>query len=104
MIEHSLMLHVQVLEARISFALMYMYDHIFVVLSIKDFINENRNSTISFKLATGMKHSLSYLHVVFCPCVLIKDTGHVGTKSLNMCHQAQKGFCGIFLGILQHQK
>ena len=21
-----------------------------------------------------------------------------------MCHPAQKGFCGIFIGILQHQK
>ena len=29
---------------------------------------------------------------------------HVETKTLNMCHQAQKGFRGIFVGIPQHQK
>ena len=29
---------------------------------------------------------------------------HVGTKALNMCHQAQKGFRGIFVGIPQHKK
>ena len=29
---------------------------------------------------------------------------HVETKTLNMCHQAQKGFRGIFIGIPEHQK
>ena len=29
---------------------------------------------------------------------------HVGTKTLNMRHQAQKMFRGIFVGIPQHQK
>ena len=29
---------------------------------------------------------------------------HVETKTLNMRHQAQKGFLGIFVGIPQHQK
>ena len=29
---------------------------------------------------------------------------HVETKTLNMRHQAQKGFRGIFMGIPQHQK
>ena len=29
---------------------------------------------------------------------------HVETKALNMCHQAQKGFCGIFVVIPEHQK
>ena len=29
---------------------------------------------------------------------------HVETKTLNMRHQAQKGFCGIFVFIPQHQK
>ena len=31
-------------------------------------------------------------------------TAHVETKTLNMRHQAQKGFRGIFVGIPQHQK
>ena len=29
---------------------------------------------------------------------------HVETKTLNMRHKAQKGFCGIFVGIQEHQK
>ena len=29
---------------------------------------------------------------------------HVETKALNMRHQAQKGFCGIFVGITPHAK
>ena len=29
---------------------------------------------------------------------------HVETKMLNICHQEQKGFRGIFVGIPQHQK
>ena len=31
-------------------------------------------------------------------------TAHVETKELNMRHQAQKGFRGIFVGIPEHQK
>ena len=33
-----------------------------------------------------------------------KATAHVGTKALNMHHQAQTDFRGIFVGILHHQK
>ena len=33
-----------------------------------------------------------------------KATAHVGTKSLNMRYQSQNGFCGIIVGIPQHQK
>ena len=43
------------------------------------------------------------MRVIF-PFVIRKATAHVGTKELNMRHQAQKGFCGLFVGILQHQK
>ena len=39
-----------------------------------------------------------------CPCVVQKATTHVQTKALNICHQAQKGFCNIFVGIPQYQK
>ena len=42
--------------------------------------------------------------MLFCPCVLWKATAHVETKALNMRHQAQKGFRGIFVGIPQHQQ
>ena len=42
--------------------------------------------------------------MLFCPCVVRKSTTHVETKALNMCHQAQKGLCSIFVGIPEHQK
>ena len=42
--------------------------------------------------------------MLFCPCVLQKVTANVETKTLNMRHQAQKGFRGIFVGIPQNQK
>ena len=47
---------------------------------------------------------MSHLRVLFCPCVVRKATAHVETKTLNMRHQAQKGFRGILVGIPQHQK
>ena len=42
--------------------------------------------------------------MLFCLFFGRKATENVGKKALNMRHQAQKGFCGIFLGITQHQK
>ena len=83
---------------------MYTTDHIFPFLPIKDLINEDGNPTTPHKLATGTKPSVSHLRVLFCPCVGRKATAHVETKTLNMSHQAQKRFCGIFVGIPQHQK
>ena len=47
---------------------------------------------------------MSHLRVLFCPCVVQKATAHVETKTLNMRHQAQKEFRGIFVGIPQYQK
>ena len=81
-----------------------MIDHIFPVLPVKDLINEDVDPTAPYKLATDTKPSVSHLRVLFCPCVVWKATAHVGTKALNMRHQAQKGFCGIFVGIAQNQK
>ena len=63
-----------------------------MLLPIKDLINKDGEPTTSFKLVTGMKHSILHLRVLFCPCVVWKPTAHVGTKSLNMSHQAQKCF------------
>ena len=100
----SLMVHARVLEMYINFALMYTTDHIFPILPIKDLINEDGKPNTSFKLATGTKPSLLHFLSLFCPCVVRKATAHVDKKALNMCHQAQKGFCGFFVGISQHQK
>ena len=103
-IAHSLMVHARVLEVYINFSLMYTTDHIFPVLPIKDMINDDGDPTNPYKLATCTKPSVSHLRVLFCPCALCKATAHIWTKALNMRHQAQKGFCGIFVGIQQHQK
>ena len=98
------MVHMRVLEVYINFALIYISDHIFSVIPIKDLINEEGEPTMTYKLATSMKTSISHLHVLFFPCVLWKATAHVGTKTLKMLHQSQKYFCGILVGIAQHQK
>ena len=83
---------------------MYNIDHIFLVLPIKDMINKDGDPTAPYKPATGTKPSVSHLRMLFCPCSVRNATAHVGTKALNMRHQAQKRFCGIFVGIAQHQK
>ena len=79
-IAHSLMVHYRVLEAYIHFALMYITANIFPVLRIQDLINEYGDTTASYKLATGMKPSVSHLRVLFFPCVVRKATAHVKKK------------------------
>ena len=103
-VAHSLMVHARVPEVHVHFALMYTTDHIFPVLPIKDLINKDSDPTTPHKLATGAKTSVSHLSVLFYPCVVRKATARVETKTLNMRHQAQKGFRGIFVGIPQLQK
>ena len=103
-VAHSLMLHARVLEVYVHFTLIYTKDHIILVLPIKDLINEDGDPTTPQKLATGTKPSVSHLRVLFCPCVVHKATAHVETNTLNMRHQAKKGFCGIFVGIPENQK
>ena len=98
------MVHARVPELYVHFALMYTTDHIFPVLPIKDLINKDGYPTTSHKLETGTKPSVSHLRVLFCPCVVRKSTTHIETKRLNMRHQEQKGFRGIFVGIPEHQK
>ena len=103
-VAHALIVHARFPEVYVHFALMYTTDHIFPVLPIKDLINKDGNPTTPHKLATGTKPSVSHLRVLFCPCVVCKATAHVETKTLNMPHQAQKGFRGIFVGIPENQK
>ena len=98
------MVHATFLEAYIHFALMYTTYHIFLVLPIKGLIIDEGNLTTQFKLKTGKKPSVSYLCLLFCSYVAWKATTHVGTKALNMRHQAQNGFRGFFVGIPQHRK
>ena len=96
------MVHDGFSEAYIHFSFIYTTDNIFPVVPIKDLINKDGDLATPFKLAIGMKPSVSHLRVLFCSCVVRKATAHVGTKMLNMRHQAQKGFCGILVGIPQH--
>ena len=67
-------------------------------------INEDDELTTPFKLATDKKPSVSHLGILFCPWNVRKAASHIYKKVLNMNHQAQKGFRGIFVGIPQHQK
>ena len=67
-------------------------------------MNEDGDATTPFKLATGTKPSVSHLSVLFCPCVLLKDTARVDKKALNMNHQAKKGVRNIFIEIPQNKK
>ena len=103
-VAHTLLVHARVLEVYVHFALMYTKYHIFPVLLIKDIINKDGDPTMAHKLATGKKPSVSHLHFLFCPCVVRKSTAHIDTKTLNVRHQPQKGFRGIFVGITHHQK
>ena len=89
-IAHALMVHGRVLEVYVHFILMYTTDHIFPVLPIKYLINKDGDPTMPNKLVTGMKPSVSHLRVLFCLCVELTATAHIETKTLNMCHQAQK--------------
>ena len=68
------------LEAYIHLAFMYTTDHILPVLPIKDMINNDGNPTTPFKLVTCKKPSVSYLHVLFVPCVVQKATAHVDKR------------------------
>ena len=76
-VAHYLMVHARVPEVYVHFALMYTTDHIFLVLPIKDLIDEDGDPTSPHKLATGKKPSVSHLRVLFCPCLVRKATAHV---------------------------
>ena len=83
---------------------MYTSYYILLVLATKDLINEYVKPTTQFKLVTGTKPSISHLRVLFCQCIVQKSTAHIRKNSLNMHHPAQNSFCGVFVGIPQHQK
>ena len=83
---------------------MYTTYPIFPVLKIKDLINKYGKLTTPFNLATVTKPPVSYLRVLFFPCAVRKATAYVGTKALNMRHQALKGFFGILFGSPHHKK
>ena len=81
-VAYSLMVHTRVSESYVHFALMYTTDHTFTVIPIKYLINEDGDPTTPHKLSTGKKPSVSYLRVLFCPCVVRKATAHVEKKGV----------------------
>ena len=103
-ITHSIMVHTRVSYEYIHFSLMYTTDHTFPAIPIKHLVNHDGGPTTPHKLETGTNPSVSNPWVLFCPCVVWKATAHVDTKALNLRHQSQKGFSGIFVEIPQHQK
>ena len=103
-IKHSIMVHAHASEKYIHSALMYTTGHIYHVLPIKNLVNQDGEPTTSHKLETSTKPSVSNIRVLLCPCVVRKATAHFDTKELNMHHQTQKMFLGIFIGIQQFEK
>ena len=72
---------------------MYMTYHTFPVMPIKHLLNQDGEPNTPHKLATVTKPSIK-IHVFYS---ILKTTVHVNTKALNMHHQSQKRFCGIFV-------
>ena len=64
-VAHSLMVHARFSEAYIHFAFMYTTYHIFLIIPIKDLINEDGDPTTPHKLATGKKPKVSHLRLLF---------------------------------------
>ena len=60
---HSIMVHTQVYDKYIDFALMHTTDHIFHILSIKKLVNQDGEANMPHKLASGKKPSVSNLHI-----------------------------------------
>ena len=103
-VAHSLMVHARVPDVYIHFSLMYMTDHIFPFLPIKDLINEDGDPTTPHQMATGTKPLMSHLRVLFCPCVVRKATTHVETKTLTCVTKRKKGFAVSSLGFQSTKK
>ena len=81
-----------------------MTHNIFPVLPINNLINQDGEQTTPHKLAIGTKPPVSNPRVLFCPCVVRKETTQVDGKVLNTRHQRKKRFWGILVGIQQQQK
>ena len=80
------MVHARVSNKYIYFSLIYTTDHIFPFIKIKHLVNQYGEPTTPHKLATGKKHSVSNLRVLFCSCVVQNENVHIDTKALNIHH------------------
>ena len=102
-IAYSIMVHARFSDEYMHFAIIHKTNHVFPGLPIKHFVNQDGEINTPHKLETGETPSVSKI-CGFFTCFVRKSTSHVDTKALNMHHQSQKGFQGILVEILQHQK
>ena len=102
-ITHSIIMHVWVLDEFIHFALVYITHHIFPFLTFNPLINQYDEANTLYKLLTGSNPSVSNLRVILFPCVVRKVPANNNGRLLNMRHQSQKAFRGIFAEITQQK-
>ena len=102
-IAHSIMVRTQVSDKYIHFTLMYMNDHILPGLPTRHLVTQDKKKYTT-QTENWKKYLVSKPHVLFFPCVVQKATAHFYAKVLNICHQSQKGFYCILVGIPKHQK
>ena len=102
-VAHSLMVHARVPEAYVHFVLMYATNHIFLVLPIKGIIMRMaiQQRHTNFQQVRNLQYDIYACYFVH---VLYKSLRRTVRQTINMCHQAQKRFWGIFVGIPEHQK
>ena len=86
------MVHARVSEVYINFELMYMTDHIFLVLPIKDMINKDIDPTTLFKLATVTKSSVSHLRVLIFSVICTESYCTHWDKGITYASPSTKGF------------
>ena len=99
-----MMVHARVAEEYIHHAVMYAAHRVFPVLPIKDLVNEQGEPCTPSELMHGEKPPVRHLITLFCPVIVKKHTAMKDKKMVNMRHQAQKGYRGIFVGMPENQE
>ena len=97
-IAHSLMVFARVDDSFMHHALIYAAHVIFPALPLRDLVNEKGAQATPTELMTLRKARVSKIRTLFCPCIVKKHTAQYQQQNLNMRHQLQKGFRGIFIG------
>ena len=85
-------------------ALIYADLYALSVLPLKYLVNEKGEPCTLFELMNGEKPSVRHLRTLFCPVIVKKHTAMKDKKVVNMRHQAQKGYRGIFVGMPENQE
>ena len=98
-ITHSIMVHIRVFGKYINFALMYITNHIFPILPIKNFTNQDNEHTKPHELAPGndTKPLVSNIRVLSCTSVFYKKWLHMLTERCSTCIINHKRVFGVLL-------